>query len=144
MTPIVYKRCLRAIMKTAKWRLELAVIKSYCKYYFLSFNFPIIGMKNNQSSVSDADQEIPTLGSTDNLVSGIIPREPSGQRIMPEMRFISFPALSVYPRVWISRSASKTNYRFYLSQSGLYPKLKLELQHMFYQNVLWCSRLYHS
>ena len=40
--------------------------------------FPIIGKKNNQSSASDADQEIPTLGSTDNagnsinLVSGII------------------------------------------------------------------------
>ena len=37
-------------------------------------------MKNNQSSVSDADQEIPTLESTDdagnsvNLVSGIISR----------------------------------------------------------------------
>ena len=38
----------------------------------------IIGMKNNQLSVSDADRETPTLGSTDNagnsvnLVSGII------------------------------------------------------------------------
>ena len=45
---------------------------------FKALIFPIIGMKNNQSSVSDADQEIPTLGSTDNagnpvnLVSGII------------------------------------------------------------------------
>ena len=41
-------------------------------------NFNIIGEKNNQTSVSDADREIPTLGSTDNagnsvnLVSGII------------------------------------------------------------------------
>ena len=40
--------------------------------------FNVIGKKNNQTSVSDADQEIPTLGSTDNagnpvnLVSGII------------------------------------------------------------------------
>ena len=38
----------------------------------------IIGKKNNQTSVSNADQEIPILGSTDNagnevnLVSGII------------------------------------------------------------------------
>ena len=28
--------------------------------------FPIKGKKNNQSSVSDADQEIPSLGSMDN------------------------------------------------------------------------------
>ena len=40
--------------------------------------FPVIGKKNNQSSVSDADREIPTFGSTDNaknlvnLVSGFI------------------------------------------------------------------------
>ena len=40
--------------------------------------FPVIGKKNNQSSVSDADREIPTLGSTDNaknlvnLVSGFV------------------------------------------------------------------------
>ena len=38
----------------------------------------IIGKKNNLSSISDADQEIPTLGSTDNagnsvnLVAGIV------------------------------------------------------------------------
>ena len=40
--------------------------------------FSIIGKKINQSLVSDADQEIPTIGSTDNaensvnLISGII------------------------------------------------------------------------
>ena len=45
--------------------------------------FPKIGMKNNKTSVSDADREIPTLGSMDNarnevnLVSGIN-RLPSG------------------------------------------------------------------
>ena len=45
--------------------------------------FPMTEKKNNQSSKSDADQEIQTLGSTDNagnsvnLVSGII-RLPSG------------------------------------------------------------------
>ena len=39
---------------------------------------PVVGKKNNQTSVSEADQEIPTLGSTDNaghsvnLVYGII------------------------------------------------------------------------
>ena len=54
------------------------------------------------SSVSDADLKIPTLGSTDNvgnsvnLVSGI-----------------TFPTLSVYPRLGVSRSASKTDDRFY-------------------------------
>ena len=40
--------------------------------------------------------------------------QPSGKRIMPEMRRTSFPALSIHPRVWISRSASKTDVRFYL------------------------------
>ena len=40
--------------------------------------FPIIGKKNNQSSVSDADREIPTLrlmdsaGNSVNLVSSFI------------------------------------------------------------------------
>ena len=65
--------------------------------------FPIICNRNNQSSVSDADQEIPALGSTDNagnsvnLVSGIIR----------------------YPRVRISLSASETEEKFYLSGSLL-------------------------
>ena len=59
-------------------------------------NFNAIGNKNNQTSVSNADREIPTLGSTDNagnsvnLVYDIIP----------------------YPRIGISRSASETNDRF--------------------------------
>ena len=44
-------------------------------------------------------------------------RQPSGQRIMPEMSFIEFPALSFDPRVGISLSASKTDDRFYLSAS---------------------------
>ena len=40
--------------------------------------YSILGKKHNQSSVSDEDWEIPTLGSTDNagnsvnLISGII------------------------------------------------------------------------
>ena len=54
---------------------------------------------NNQSSVFDADREV----------------QPSGQRIMPRTRLISFPALSVYPRVGISLSASTTDDRFHLS-----------------------------
>ena len=47
------------------------------RYIIIRF-YSIIGKKNNQSSVSDTDLEIPTLGSTDNagnsvnLVSGII------------------------------------------------------------------------
>ena len=67
---------------------------------FKTLIFPIIGKKNNQSSVSDAERKIPTLGSTDNasnsvnIVSGII-RLPSGG---------------------ISRFASETDDRFYLSQ----------------------------
>ena len=35
--------------------------------------------------------------------------QPEGKRIMPETRFTSFPALSVDPRVGISRSASETD-----------------------------------
>ena len=41
--------------------------------------------------------------------------KPSGQRIMPETKWTSFPALPVRPRVGISRSASETDDRFYLS-----------------------------
>ena len=35
--------------------------------------------------------------------------QPDGKRIMPETRFTSFPALSVDPRVGISRSALETD-----------------------------------
>ena len=62
-------------------------------------NFNVIGKKNNQTSVSDADREIPTLGSADNVRNSVT----------------SFPALSVYPRVGISLSESETDVRFYLS-----------------------------
>ena len=61
--------------------------------------FHRIGKKNKQTSVSNADQEIPTLRSTDNvgnlvnLVSPII----------------------LYPQVGLSLSASETEDRFYLS-----------------------------
>ena len=34
---------------------------------------------------------------------------PESKRIMPETRFTEFPALSVYPRVGISRSALETD-----------------------------------
>ena len=47
--------------------------------------------------------------------------QPEGKRIMPETGFTSFPALSVYTRVGISRSASETNDRFYLS--ALFPSI---------------------
>ena len=42
-----------------------------CKYSFKALIFPEIGKKNNQSSVSDADQTIPTLGSTDNAENSV-------------------------------------------------------------------------
>ena len=35
--------------------------------------------------------------------------QPEGERIMPETRFTEFPALSVDPRVGISRSALETD-----------------------------------
>ena len=35
--------------------------------------------------------------------------QPEGKRIMPEMRFTEFPALSVNARVGISRSAAETD-----------------------------------
>ena len=46
--------------------------------------------------MSDADREIPSLGSTDNAGNSVV------------------PPLSVYPRVVISRSASESDVRFYL------------------------------
>ena len=68
--------------------------------------FPVIGKKNNQSLVSNADQKIPT----------------SGQGIMPETRLTSFPALSVYPWVEISSSALETDDtgRLYLYRLPVY------------------------
>ena len=33
--------------------------------------FPVLGKKNNQSLVSDADQEMPTLGSIDNAGNSV-------------------------------------------------------------------------
>ena len=52
--------------------------------------------ENNQSSVSDADREITTLGSTDNAENSV-----------------NLPTLSVYLRVGISLFASETDDRFY-------------------------------
>ena len=46
--------------------------------------------------------------------------QPSCQRVMPERRLTKFAALSVYPRVWISRSASEIDDRFYLSSLRIY------------------------
>ena len=57
----------------------------------------MIGMKKKSIIGSDAEREILTLGSTDN----------AGNLVT------SFPALSVYPRVGISLSASVTDDRFY-------------------------------
>ena len=63
--------------------------------------FNVIGKKNNQTSVSDADREIRTLGYTYTAVN-------------------SFPALFVYSRVGISLYASVTDERFYLSLNPQY------------------------
>ena len=69
--------------------------KDSCILYLVN----AIGKKSNQTSVSDADRDLPILGSTDkagnseNLVSGII-------RL---------------PSVEISLSASETEIRFYFS-----------------------------
>ena len=52
-----------------------------------------ISNKQNLSLVLDADRGIPT----------------EGKRIMPETKFTKFPALSIYPLVGISRSASETD-----------------------------------
>ena len=41
--------------------------------------------------------------------------QPSGQLIVTKLNEPPFPALSVYPRDWISQSAPETNARFYLS-----------------------------
>ena len=63
--------------------------------------FNVIGKKNNQTSVSDADREIRTLGYTYTAVN-------------------SFLALFVYSRVEISLYASVTDERFYLSLNPQY------------------------
>ena len=51
--------------------------------------------------------------------------QPLGQQIMPETQWTLFPALSVYPRVGISLSASETDGRFYLSCNRKQSELSL-------------------
>ena len=51
--------------------------------------------------------------------------QPERERIKPETRFTEFPALSVDPRVGISRSASETNVRLFF----LYMTLKIIKYH---------------
>ena len=69
-------------------------------------NFIIVGKKNNQTAVPDAEQEIPTLRSSDNAGNSI--------------NF--FPVWSVYHRVAISRSASEIDDRLYLSRPIIYKR----------------------
>ena len=84
-----YKHCLRTVTKTS-FNEDLQMTFDVRRHTTLIVNnlfktsiFQRIGKKNNQSSVSDADREISTLGPTDNagnsvnLVSSII-RLPSG------------------------------------------------------------------
>ena len=98
------KRSLRAVTKNAERRLEFDVIHRNYEYSLKASTFPITGKKSNQSSVSDADREFPTLGSTDNAGNSVT----------------SLPALFVDSLVWISRSASETDDKFCLSQSNHY------------------------
>ena len=123
MTSVIYRRHWRAVTKNSEWCSELAVIQRVIKkkkkhngrntnVFDKSMIFPIKCKSNNKSSVPDADIEILTRG---------------GKRIMSETRFpafrhkpftlgLRFSALSVYPRVGISRFASETYDRLYLSQ----------------------------
>ena len=88
--------------KNSERRSELAIIpRLIINIIFKTSIFPIIGKKNDQSSVADADRKIPALVSTNNagnsvnLVSGVI-RLPFGW-------------------VGISLSASEADDRFYFS-----------------------------
>ena len=65
----------------------------------INIMFNVIGKRNNQTSVADADRKSQT----------------SGEREMPEMRFTEFSAFLVYPRVGVFRSASESDARFYFS-----------------------------
>ena len=53
------------------------------------------------------------MGKTDRIYRRSLMQaeksQPEGKRIMPQTRFTEFPALSVDPRVGISRSASETD-----------------------------------
>ena len=70
-----------------------------CNILFKNTVFPIMGKKNIQSSVSDEDRGIQTLGSTDKTGNSV--------KLVP--------ALSVYPRVGISMSAMETDDRYNMS-----------------------------
>ena len=56
--------------------------------------------------------------------------QPEGTRIKPEARFTEFPALSVDPRVGISRSASETDDYFFFA----YCNLKTSVLYIFFYN----------
>ena len=58
-----------------------------------SLDMELNGVRQNLSSVSDADREIPT----------------EGQQILLETKFTKFPAVATDQTVGISQSASETN-----------------------------------
>ena len=78
-------------------RLKMSKKKELTNYIFIIYN--VIGKKNNQTSFSDADREIPTRWSTHK----------AGNEVN------LFSALSVSPRFGISLSESETDDRFYFS-----------------------------
>ena len=71
---VVCKHSLCAVTKTLNevhTRLIDVHTRLIVNILFQTSIFPIIGKKNNQSSVSDADREIPTIKSTDNAGNSI-------------------------------------------------------------------------
>ena len=71
MTSVVCKRFLHAIMKTPNDVPTWLTYTITVNILFKASIFPVIVKKNNQSPVSDADQEISTLGSMDNVGNSV-------------------------------------------------------------------------
>ena len=65
MTSVVYKRSLRAVTRNAE------CTSCSVNILFIASIFTIKSKKNNQSSVFDADKEIPTLRSMDNAGNSV-------------------------------------------------------------------------
>ena len=63
---VVKKRLLRAVTNIFNDIWNWPPYRVNCKKFKEIIFYSIIAKKNNQSSVSDADQEIPNLWSTDN------------------------------------------------------------------------------
>ena len=70
-----YKRHFDAVTKYSESRSELAALYVNCKniegnnmnFVIKNIFFPKIGKKNDQTTVSDADRDITSLGSSENV-----------------------------------------------------------------------------